>query len=135
MYPSYDMILLRKSLLEEIMNKRRSVNEVADILSVRRETISRWLAQFRFAGMDGIIPKKPGPKKGVAPNRSSAEIEAKVVACARANPFKGPVGLADELSFSLHPNAQRLSPQYSRNSLTQSPSSACQQTQVTDNAD
>lgn len=38
MYPSYDMILLRKNLIEEIVRKHRSVNEVADILSVRRET-------------------------------------------------------------------------------------------------
>lgn len=97
------MLLLRKSLLEEIIFKQRSVNEVALILSVRRETVSRWLAQFRFAGLDGIVPKKPGPKKGVAPNRTSAEIEEVVIACARTHPFKGPVCLADELPFSLHP--------------------------------
>lgn len=103
MYPSYDMILLRKSLLEDILNRQRSVNDVAAILSVRRETVSRWLAQFRFAGMDGIIPKKPGPKKGVAPNRTPPDVEEQVIAIARAHPFKGPVCLADELSLSLHP--------------------------------
>lgn len=103
MYPSYDMILLRKNLIEEIVHKERSVNEVADILSVRRETVSRWLAKFRFAGMNGIVPRKPGPKKGVAANRTASDIEAQVIACARAHPFKGPVCLADELPFSLHP--------------------------------
>ena len=97
------MILLRKNLLEEILEKKRSVNEVAGILSVRRETVSRWLAQFRFAGLDGIIPQKPGPKKGTAHNRTPALVEERVIVCARANPFKGPVSLADELSFSIHP--------------------------------
>lgn len=97
------MILLRKSLLEEIVAKRRSVNEVSVILSVRRETVSRWLAQFRFSGFDGIVPKKPGPKKGAAANRTSREIEEMVIACARKNLFKGPVCLADELPIVLHP--------------------------------
>jgi transposase InsO family protein len=95
------MILLRKNLLEEIVAKKRSVNEVAEILSVRRETVSRWLAQFRFSGLDGIIPRKPGPKNGKAPNRTTALVEEQVIAYAQSNPFKGPIALAEE--FPLHP--------------------------------
>ncbi|MDP2624887.1 MAG: DDE-type integrase/transposase/recombinase, partial [Candidatus Peregrinibacteria bacterium] len=50
--------------------------EVAEILGVNKRTVSRWIARYRFEGLDGICPKKPGPRKGsVAVNRISEEIE------------------------------------------------------------
>lgn len=103
MYPSYDMILLRQQLLEQIITGRRKVNDVADVLHVRRETISRWLAKYRFEGIDGISPKKPGPKKGsFIANHTSEEIENLISNLARHNPYKGPVGLRDMLEEDHH---------------------------------
>ena len=98
MYPSYDMILLRQQLLEDILQKRRKTNDAADILHVRRETISRWMAKYRFEGIDGISPKKPGPKKGsIIINKTSEAAENLVCDVAKNNPYKGPVGLRDIL--------------------------------------
>lgn len=54
MYPSYDMLLLREKLLNEIQTKKRKAKEVAELLNVKRETVSRWLARYRFEGLDGI---------------------------------------------------------------------------------
>jgi transposase InsO family protein len=97
------MILLRQQLLEDIVAARRKTNDVADILHVRRETISRWMAKYRFEGIDGISPKKPGPKKGsITINKTSAEVEDLICNLARHNPYKGPVGLRDMLEEDHH---------------------------------
>lgn len=98
MYPSYDMLLWRKKLLEEIVVKKRTATEVAGILGVARETVSRWLAKYRFEGLDGICPKKPGPREGSpAVNRTSADLEELVCSYAKWDVFKGPQAIADLL--------------------------------------
>jgi transposase len=96
MYSSQDMILHREHLLKDILEKSRKVKDVAGILSVKRETVSRWLAKYRFEGLDGICPKKPGPKQGsMAINRTSEELENIVCAYANRNNYKGPQAIAD----------------------------------------
>jgi transposase len=98
MYPSYDMLLIRKKLLNEVQAKKRKVKEVAEILGVKRETVSRWLAKFRFEGLDGICPKKPGPKKGsIAVNRTPEYQEELVCSYGKQYPFEGPQAIADRL--------------------------------------
>ena len=98
MYPSYDMILHRQKLLEDVLHKKRKVKEVAEILNVKRETVSRWLAKYRFEGLDGICPKKPGPKAGsLAVNRTSEELEDLICVYGKQNVFKGPQAIADML--------------------------------------
>ena len=93
MYPSYDMILHRERLLKEIQAKKRKVKEVAEILDVKRETVSRWLAKYRFEGLDGICPKKPGPKTGSrAVNRTSESLEDLVCLYGKQHPYKGATG-------------------------------------------
>lgn len=90
------MIIHREKLLQEIQAKRRKVKEVAEILSVKRETVSRWLAKYRFSGLDGICPKKPGPKKGsLAVNRTSKKLEDLACDYGMKNPCDGPQALAD----------------------------------------
>lgn len=96
MYPSYDMIVHREKLIKEIQSKKRKVKEVAEILNVERETVSRWLAKYRFEGLDGICPKKPGPKSGsLAINRTSKEVEDLVCIYGKTNPCDGPQAISD----------------------------------------
>ena len=98
MYPSFDMILHRERLIQDVIAKRRTGTEVAEILGVKRETVSRWKASYVYEGLDGLCPKKPGPKEGSpAVNRSSAEIEELVCSYGSGDPFKGPQALADLL--------------------------------------
>jgi transposase InsO family protein len=92
------MLLHREKLLKEIDAKKRTATEVAEILGVERETVSRWLAKYRFEGLDGICPKKPGPKIGsVAVNRTPEELEELVCEYAKWDIFKGPQVIADLL--------------------------------------
>lgn len=102
MYISYQMIMLRKKLLDKIIAKEMKVNEVAFVLDVRRETVSKWLAKYKYGGLDEIMPRKPGPKKGKAHNKTSCEIEDRVVEIAKRNPFKGPQWIADEIESHIH---------------------------------
>ena len=96
MYPSFDMILHREKLLKEIQAKQRKVKEVAGILGVKRETVSRWLAKYRFEGIDGLCPKKPGPKVGsTAVNRTSKKLEDLVCTYGKKHPCDGPQAIAD----------------------------------------
>ena len=96
MYPSYDMILHRERMIQDVLAKRRRATEVAEILGVERETVSRWKAKYVLEGLDGICPKKPGPKEGsAAVNRSTEEIEKLVCSYGKQHPFKGPQTLAD----------------------------------------
>jgi transposase InsO family protein len=97
MYPSNQFIQMKKKLLDEIISKKRKVKEVSEILGVSRQSISKWLAQYKFEGESGLYAKKPGPKKGLAWNKTGVEIEDIIVELARDNPFKGPVWLSDEL--------------------------------------
>ena len=102
MYISYQMIMLRKNLLDKIISKRMKVNDVAFVLGVRRETVSKWLAKYKFGGIDELTPKKPGPKKGKAHNRTDEAVEDIVIEIAKKNPFKGPEWIVDQLNFPIH---------------------------------
>jgi transposase InsO family protein len=91
------MVMLRKNLLDKIIAKQIKIKDVAFLLDVERETVSRWLAKYRFEGLDGIMPKKPGPKNGTAHNRSNEDIENLVIQIGKLNPYKGPLWIADQI--------------------------------------
>jgi DNA-binding MarR family transcriptional regulator len=40
---------LKEKMLVEILSKKRKIGEVADILSVSRQSVSKWLAQYKYA--------------------------------------------------------------------------------------
>jgi transposase len=40
---------LKEKMLVEILSKKRKIREVADILSVSRQSVSKWLAQYKYA--------------------------------------------------------------------------------------
>ena len=98
MYPSDQLLKMKEKLLKDVLSKRRKINEVSDILGVSRQSISKWLAKYKFEGMMGLIPKKPGPKSGTTWNRTKEDVENLVIEVARSNPFKGPDWISDELA-------------------------------------
>ena len=106
MYPSYDMILLRQKFIQEIESKERTVTEVAKLLSVSRRMVHKWIARYRYEGLDGLVPRKSGPKTGEAKNRTSEDTENLVEEIAKRFPFDGPVALQEKLEedygISLH---------------------------------
>jgi transposase-like protein len=40
---------LKEKMLLEILSKKRKIGEVADILGVSRQSVSKWLAQYQYA--------------------------------------------------------------------------------------
>ena len=98
MYPSDQLLKMKEKLLQEVLDKKREVQELAEIFGVSRQAVSQWLGKFKHGGIAELVPKKPGPKSGTAWNKTADEIENKVVDLARCNPFKFPVWLADQLA-------------------------------------
>lgn len=95
------MLQLRIKLVKELDEKKIKQKEVMHILDVSRQTVSKWLAQYRVEGEAGLAPKKSGPKNGTAWNKTSEEIEEIVCKIAEDNPFKGPDWIADQLIIKI----------------------------------
>ncbi len=38
---------LKQKMLDEVLSKKRKIGDVADILGVSRQSVSKWLAQYR----------------------------------------------------------------------------------------
>ncbi|HRX63727.1 MAG TPA: helix-turn-helix domain-containing protein [Candidatus Absconditabacterales bacterium] len=91
------MIKMRARLIEDILQKKRKVQEVAELLSVTRKTIHKWKSRYKIHGIGGLIPEKSGPKKGKAWNKTPEEIEVKVANMALRHKMEGP----QELKYRL----------------------------------
>jgi len=70
------MIELKWQLLQDILDKKRKVNEVSEILKVSRQSVSKWLSQYRYDGINGISPKKSWPKSWETHNRTEEWLES-----------------------------------------------------------
>ncbi len=97
MYPSDQLLKMKEQLLQDIIDKKREVQEVAEIFGVSRQSVSIWLGKFKHGGIAELVPKKSGPKGGSAWNKTKDEIEDMIVEIARQNRFKGPDWIADNL--------------------------------------
>lgn len=95
------MTQLKIKLVKEVVEKKRKIKEVAELLEVDRKTVRRWKAIFIHEGEVGLLPKKPGPKGGTAWNKTEDELEELICEVARNHPFKGPEWIHDQLSISI----------------------------------
>jgi len=94
----YAYMELKEKMLLEILSKKRKIWEVADILSVSRQSVSKWLAQYRLLWISGITPKKPWPKPTSIPyNKVSSYLESLVIEIAHRDGFVWPIGIRDIL--------------------------------------
>lgn len=74
-YLCFTMIQMRIRLLQEILDGKRWIWEVASLLSVSRQSVSKWLARFRIEWESWIIPKRCWPKWWIPVNRTDAITE------------------------------------------------------------
>ena len=94
----YAYMELKQKMLDEILSKKRKLWEVADILGVSRQSVSKWLAQYRYAWIPWIIPKKPWPKRTSVPyNRTSETLISLVIEISKRDVFVWPIGIRDIL--------------------------------------
>lgn len=103
MYIPYALIMQRKRILDQIIEKKLKIGKAGELLGVTRQTAGKWLAQYKLRGIKALEGRRPGPKKGTIPhNKTPDVIEQIVVELAHAFPFEGPV----ELSYKLEEDYQ-----------------------------
>jgi len=91
------MIELKWQLLQDILDKKRKVKEVSEILKVSRQSVSKWLSQYRYDGINGITPHKSWPKSWETHNRTEERLENEIIRLAKENPFEWPIWISDEI--------------------------------------
>lgn len=102
--PRYMQLQLQK--LENIIEKRQTVVDVASEMNVSRQTIHKWLARYKRFGPDGVAIRTR-KKRGPAHNKTAEEVELCILSLAGKYPFDGVETLADRLQYeyntTLHP--------------------------------
>ena len=93
----WNMTELRIKLVKDIISKKRTVNEVSDILSISRQSISKWKWKYLQEWVQWLIPKKPWPKWWSTWNKTEDWLEDEVVRLAKENYFEWPVWISNEI--------------------------------------
>ena len=94
----FNMIDLRASLLQDIIDKKRKVYEVSDILKLSRQSVSILLKKYKEGWVNWIIPRKPWPKSWETHNKTEDWLEDEIVRIAKYNRFEWPVWISDEIN-------------------------------------
>lgn len=76
---AYPLAAMKAALVERILTGKISVSDAARSVKKSRPTIYDWMARHKAAGIEGLLPKKTGPKGGRAWNRSSDATETVVL--------------------------------------------------------
>lgn len=87
------MLLMRIRLIEDILSKKRKVQEVADILWMSRQKVHKWKARYMNQWVEWLIPQKPWPKKWSSWNKLDRSIEDVIVRLARDHKSEWPMKL------------------------------------------
>lgn len=94
----YAYMELKQKMLDEVLSKKRKIGDVADIFGVSRQSVSKWLAQYRLLWIEWVTPRKPWPKPTSVPyNKVSSCIESLVIEISKRDSFIWPVGIRDLL--------------------------------------
>jgi transposase InsO family protein len=92
------LIAMKKRLLDKLINKELQRSQVAGLLSMHPNSVSRLKKDYLEYGEDILIPEPPGPKKGsLTHNRTPDWIEDIVVSLAKAHMDEGPIDIADRV--------------------------------------
>jgi transposase InsO family protein len=86
----------RSLLVERVLDRGRPVAHVAKELGVSRQCAHRWIRRYRHEGASGLHDRPSRPRR--SPNRTSSEIEARVVLMRREQ-RRGPDGIGAELGI------------------------------------
>ena len=99
-------MLLQEEKLQGIMTKQATVKQVAEELSVSRQTIHKWLARYKRFGANGLIVQRKKHHTS-AHNRTASTIEQLVINTAKEHYYDGVETLHDRLeetyNLTLHP--------------------------------
>ena len=76
---AFRLAAMKAALVERVLTGKISVAEAARSVKVSRPTIYDWMTRHKAAGINGLLPKKTGPKGGRAWNRSTDATESIVL--------------------------------------------------------
>ncbi len=76
---AYQLAAMKAALVDRILTGKISVTDAAASVKKSRFAIYDWMTRYKANGIDGLLPKKTGPKNGTAWNRSTKETEAVVL--------------------------------------------------------
>ena len=100
-------LMLQEEKLNQIINKKRKVVDVAKDFNVTRQTIHKWLNRYKRFRISGLIKKQRKKKKYNPHNKTSREIEQLVINISKEYYHDGVETLADRLRYenniTLHP--------------------------------
>jgi len=96
-YVCSSLLAMRIKLIKEIIEGKRKIIEVADILSVSRQSVSKWIAKYHIEWEAGIVPKKCWPRGWIPVNRTDTITEKMVICLAKQYPLFWPVFLRMKL--------------------------------------
>lgn len=95
---------MKATLVERILEGSISVTEAARSVKKSRCAIYDWMTKFRAGGINGLLPKKTGPKGGRAWNRTAENREQEALALIEEHPTENIYDIADRLEHALHPS-------------------------------
>ena len=86
-WKEWSLMLLRREFVELAIQSEANVKQLCDRFGISRKTGYKWLKRYREAKESGLRDRSRRPQH--APERSSVEVEAKVLAVRDANPAWG----------------------------------------------
>lgn len=99
-------MILQEDKLKQIIQRKKTVIQVAVELNVSRQTIHKWLARYKRYGIQGLVIRRNKSKKK-AHNRTSEQLEQLVINISRQYVLDGVETLSDRIqadyNTAIHP--------------------------------
>lgn len=92
-----ELIAMKTEIINKCLNKELKCKDGAKVLQMHEKAFSRLKKNYLARGEVALMPQKPGPKHGSAPNKTPEVIEDIVVDIALKHRSQGPVALVDTL--------------------------------------
>lgn len=92
-----ELIAMKQKIIDQCVAKELKCKDGARLLQMHPKAFSRLKKRYVGHGVSALMPKKPGPKNGCAPNRTSNEIEELVIELEKDFKHLGPVPLSEAM--------------------------------------
>jgi len=89
------LIIMKKNIIDACLAKEMKWKEGAKLLAMHPNALSRLKKRYLEEGVDALVGKKPGPKKGSPGNKTPKKYEDYIVKLAKENLALGPLPLSE----------------------------------------
>ena len=93
-FDARDLVQVKYEMLRRVRVERRSIRESASAFGFSRPSFYQAQASFEFAGLSGLLPKKPGPRRS---HKLSADVVEFLEQLKRDAPSLGSPELAERV--------------------------------------